>query len=570
METRRNKRLILLGLVVVVGLSAYLRLSGITWGIKSVAGIRLESSEGKPGYGHYLSFHPDEFISIRGMSPIRLLRGKLQAPDAYFEGTFNYYLWALPRMLYDLHDEEGAVARRKLAGGEITFILLSGRLLSVAFDVTTLILLFAIICEMTNQGLPALLGALLYGVFPIQVIYSHFMRTYALANLLCVLVIWLSLKALKHRHWLLFVITGVAAGLAAATRYPAGFVLSVPCALILFQRQATKEPWRQRFGTSFVYLLSGPLWLLASGFVLGFFVGEPMLFLDFRSVVDAILFEASHYAPPGARKPFDLTPIWKYIFLLIPYATYPVLWLLIYVSTIYVILRPSLWSTVIPLWVFAMLYTYSMAKGYVDHFARLTMLLMPLLCIFVGLAWGELFPKIVKRPLAFIVAVIMVSLILPTIVFDWAYGQAMKLRDVRELLRNDMRDLIKDRSATTIAVSEHGGYGGYFYTAMPAVVPLKSKSNNVAVQLESSLGTPADFLVIGFEGPLTEDSRDSTIRKVETGGTFRFMKAYSRAPTIFGKRFDLSKFPSDMTYPFPTILLFRKVSDPYEAVASAW
>jgi hypothetical protein len=69
---------------------------------------------------------------------------------------------------------------------------------------------------------------------------------------------------------------------------------------------------------------------------------------------------------------------------------------------------------------------------------------------------------------------------------------------------------------------------------------------------------------------LADNSRDSTIRKVETGGTFRFMKAYSRAPTIFGKRFDLSKFPSDMTYPFPTILLFRKVSDPYEAVASAW
>src|SRR5262249_6904864 len=163
------------------------------------------------------------------------------------------------------------------------------------------------------------------------------------------------------------------AGLAAATRYPAGLVLIVPCGLILFQASAAKETWRQRLGKSFVYLLSGPLWLLAAGFVLALFVGEPMLFFDFRSVVNAIVFEASYYAPRGALDPFDLAPIWNYISVLIPYATYPVLWLLIYVSTLYVILRPSLWPTVVPLFFFAALYTYSMAKAYIDVFARVVM-----------------------------------------------------------------------------------------------------------------------------------------------------------------------------------------------------
>ncbi len=564
METRTKKRLILLGLVLIVGLSAYLRLSGITWGMNGAAGIWLKPFRGGAGYGHYLSFHPDEFISVRGMWPINLLAGKLKAPDAYFEGTFNYYLWAVPRMLYDLHSGKGLVPRQTLSTDELKIILLSGRLMSVAFDLAALVFLFAIISELTNQRLAAVLGALLYGIFPMQVIYSHFMRTYALANLLCVLVIWLSLKALKHRHWWLFVITGVAAGLAAATRYPAGLVLSIPCALVLFQGQATKEPWRQRFGKSFVYLLSGPLWLLVSGFVLGLFVGEPMLFLDFRKVVDAILYEASYYAPPGARNPFDLTPIWKYISVLIPHATYPVLWLVIYLSTIYVISRRSLWPIVVPLCLFVALYTYSMAKGYMNAFARLAMVLLPVFCIFAGLAWGEIFPKIIKRPLVFRLAmIVMVLLIVPSIVFDWAYDRAMKRRDVRELLRNDMRDLIKDDSATTIAVSKEGCY---FYTAMPAVLPLKSKSNNVAVQLESSSVTPADFLVIGFERPLAENSREATIRKVESGGTFRFMKAYSRVPTIFGKPVDLSQFPPDMTYPFSAILLFRKVTDPYKDV----
>ena len=41
--------------------------------------------------------------------------------------------------------------------------------------------------------------------------------------------------------------------LGCGSRYPAGLVLSIPCALVLFQGQATKEPWRQRFGKSFVY-----------------------------------------------------------------------------------------------------------------------------------------------------------------------------------------------------------------------------------------------------------------------------------------------------------------------------
>jgi hypothetical protein len=550
-EKKKSSRLSILGLFLILGLSAYLRLSGITWGWKS-------------GYGHYRNFHPDEYVSIRGMLPINLLTGKLQAPDAYFEGTFNYYLWAVPEMLYELCGGARAGVWRNMPAGHFKFILLSGRLMSVVFDLTTLVLLFAVIREMTGQYLGALLGALLYGVFPMQVIYSHFMRTHALSNLLCVLVIWLSLKALKHRHWLLIVITGVAAGLATATRYPAGVVLSIPVFFVLFQDHGNHEPWRHRFGRSTAaYPLSGPLWLLmlwllASGFALGVFAGEPMLFFDFQSVVNAISFEISYYVPAEARNPLDLAPIWRYFSVLIPYATYPILWLVIYLSTLYVILRRSFWPAVVPLCLFAALYTYSMAKGYSGVFARQVMLLLPVFCILAGLAFGDILPRLVKRRLPFaLVMIVVLLLMMPTILFDCAYGRAMRRRDVREMLRNDLRELIKNRSSTSIAVSEGGGY---FYTAMPAVFPLKS--DNVAVELESSLTAPADFFVLGFETPLAENRRDSTIREVESGGAFRFMKAYSRAPTILGKTLDLSNFPPDMTYPFPTILLFSKVATP--------
>ncbi len=544
MREKRSRRLIVLNLLLITGLSAYLRLSGITWGIES-------------GYGHYINFQPDEFISIRGMLPIKPFAGKMRAPDAYFEGTFNYYLWALPEMLYELWGGTHPILGEDLPAGQFKFILLSGRLMTVAFDLATLILLFAIIREMTGRRLGALLGALLYGVFPMQVIYSHFMRTHVLSNLLCVLVIWLSMRALKHRHWWLFVIIGVVAGLGAATRYPMGIIVTIPCLFVLFEAHPGYETWYRRFQKNTLYLLSGPLWLLTGGFLLGLFVGEPMLFLDFHTVVHSILYDNLPYVPAGAGKLFDLKPIWKYFSVLIPYATYPILWLVIYLAALYVVVRRSLSHIVLPLCLFAALYTYPMAKGYIVVFARQVMLLLPVFCIFVGLAAERLFARISNRLLRSGLAALLILFILPTLLFDWAYDHAMQQRDVRDLLRQDLAELVKTQSSITIGVSDSGCY---FYTAMPGVFPLKSE--HVAVRLQQSSSTPADFFVMGFEKPLAENWRNLAIRQVESRGAFSFMKAYGHAPTVLGKRLDLSNFPPDMTYPFPTILLFRKVAKP--------
>ena len=125
------------------------------------------------------------------MLPINLLAGKLRAPGAYFEGTFNYYLWSVPETLRALCSGSRPSVEENGPDSQVKFILISGRLMSVAFDLATLIPLFAVINEMTGQPLAGLLGALFYGVFPMQVIYSHFMRPHVLTNLLCVLVIWL-------------------------------------------------------------------------------------------------------------------------------------------------------------------------------------------------------------------------------------------------------------------------------------------------------------------------------------------------------------------------------------------
>jgi hypothetical protein len=80
------------------------------------------------------------------------------------------------------------------------------------------------------------------------------------------------------------------------------------------------------------------------------------------------------------------------------------------------------------------------------------------------------------------------------------------------------------------------------------------------VELQTSFNKPADFFVMGSERPLADNWRDLVIRQVEAGGNFSFMKTYSAGPTFLGRKFDLSNFPPDMTYPFPMIFLFRKAA----------
>ncbi len=544
MTKERSRLFALFGLALVVTLSSCLRLYGIGWALHS-------------GYGHYLNFQPDEFISMRGMLPIQLLEGKLRAPGAYFEGTFNYYLWSVPEMVHRLVTGASALRSDVIPVDRSAFILISGRLLTVVFDLVTVIGLYAIIRELTRSFAAALLGSLLYGILPMQVIYAHFMRTHVLSNLLCVGVIWLSLSALRHRRWWLYVAAGLAAGLGGATRYPIAVILSFPFFLVLFAARSEKEESSTLVIAGARRLFAGPVWYLAGGFLLGFFLGDPMLFLDFRNVAHVISTETLHYVPPGATKIFDVSPFLKYFSFLIPYASYPLLWVVLYLAWLLVILQRSWWRIVLPLCLFAALYAYPMAKGYIVVFARQVMLLLPIFAIFVGLATKVIIDKFQNQPWVLRgLAVVLALLILPSLIFDFAYGRAMSGRDVRDALRHDLAALLRDTSHKTIGVSESGGY---FYTAMPGVFPFNSESVKVRLQKPSDA---ADYFVVGFERPLAKSWRDYEIEQVEKAGMFHFVKAYSQAPQLFGLRFDMSHFPPDMTYPFPTILLFRRAGAP--------
>ncbi|HEU0047724.1 MAG TPA: glycosyltransferase family 39 protein [Nitrososphaera sp.] len=223
---QKTQRLILfLGLLSI---AAYLRISGLSWGLSS-------------GYGHDLNFQPDEFVSLRGVFELDLLRGRIKAPGAYFEGTFNYYLWALPEAVLRAAPAEDVPFTDSTSMTRYSSLLYICRWMSILFDLCTIVVVFLGIKEATQMFYPALVGALCYSVLPMQVIYAHFMRTHILSNLLCALVIWFSLKLRQSLRWQLLFTVGIISGLAAATRYPVGIIVVIPCFYLLLNRDDSRS-----------------------------------------------------------------------------------------------------------------------------------------------------------------------------------------------------------------------------------------------------------------------------------------------------------------------------------------
>jgi hypothetical protein len=529
-------------LVGVIFLGAYLRITGLTWGLGS-------------GYGHDRNFQPDEFVSLRGVRQLDLPAGHIAAPGAYFEGTFNYYLWAVPQAFLKIYAPKNPDLAASTNTKDLSTLLYICRWMSVLFDVCTIVIVFLAIKEATQHFYPSLLGAVCYAVLPIQVIYAHFMRTHILSNLLCALVIWLSLKLRRSQPWQLLSLVGLISGLGAATRYPLAIIVVIPCLYLLLGGGRNVPNSKIRLSGRAKNFIASQVWLIGLGFAIGLFLGHPMLFLDPSSVTEAITGETLKYASlhefRGSQL-VNLSTVWNYVTYVIPFAMYPLLWLVPYCAILYLFSRRSLYSLSVPILTFAFLYLYFMGKGYfAPYFARITMPLFPGFCVLVGIAGADLQLTLRnKRTMAVLLTGVLLLVFVPSISFDIAYSRAMQEKDARQILREDLQKFIGESPATIAILC----LPTYFYTAMPAATPLISEK--VTVKLQNARQN-ADFLLIGFPTEVEAWQINANVQQVEAQGKFKYAKSYRVPVRIFGHEFRLTQFPQDMTYPFPTLLLFR-------------
>jgi hypothetical protein len=523
-------------------LAAWLRITGLTWGLSS-------------GYGHNQNFQPDEFVSLRGVLQLDLRAGHIAAPGAYFEGTFNYYLWAVPQAFLNISGAKDAHLSDLINTKNLSTLLYVCRWMSVLFDLCTIVIVFLAIKEATHQFYSSLLGAVCYAVLPIQVIYAHFMRTHLLSNLLCALVIWLSLKLRKSQPWQLLLLVGLISGLGAATRYPAGIIVVIPCLYLLLGGGSNMPTSKIRFSRRARKFVASQVWLVGLGFGIGLFLGHPMLFLDPSSVTEAITGETLKYATLhefSSSQLINLSALWRYVTYVIPFAMYPLLWLVPYCAILYLLFRRNLYSLSAPILIFSFLYLYFMGKGYfAPYFARITMFLFPGFCVLVGIAGCDL-QLILRKKWLMAVALTgaLLLVFVPSIFFDIAYSRAMQQKDARQTLREDLKEFIGEAPAT-IGILH---LPTYFYTVMPAAQLLNGEK--VAVRVQDA-GQNADFLLVGFPTEIDPAEISATVRDVEAQRKFKYAKTYRVPVTIFRHEFNLGQFPQDMTYPFPTVLLFR-------------
>src|SRR5207248_3990715 len=167
------------------------------------------------------------------------------------------------------------------------------------------------------------------------------------------------------------------------------------------------------------------------GFGVGLFLGHPMLFLDPSSVTRAITGQTLRYASLhefSRGQLINLSVPWRYVTYVIPFAMYPILWLVPYCAILYVVFRRSLYSLSVPILIFSLLYLYFMGKGYLGpYFGRIAMVLLPGFCILVGVACADLQPKVKNnRTIAVLLGSAVLLLLGPSLAFDVAYVRAME------------------------------------------------------------------------------------------------------------------------------------------------
>jgi hypothetical protein len=165
-----------------------------------------------------------------------------------------------------------------------------------------------------------------------------------------------------------------------------------------------------------------------------------MLFLQPKAVWKGIVDSTLPFVAPHAFTSsglFDLSPFLRYLTFLIPYGMFPLLWILPCLAVLYLCFRPSEYPLTIPLLLFLLIYLYPMSKGYSIAYARATMPIFPPLAVLIGIALAEVqFGR--RAALSFYLTFILAIVMVPSILFDWVYTRAMRHRDVRSIVRDDL------------------------------------------------------------------------------------------------------------------------------------
>lgn len=162
-----------------------------------------------------------------------------------------------------------------------TFLL--GRVLSACFGVGAVAMVYLAGRQLAKKGPTGLLAALMMAISPASVLNSRHIHPDAQVVFFIVLSLWLSLRLLERGKAWDYVLAGLAAGLAASSKYNGALVL-----IAIYAAHHLRCGWKG--------LTGGKLYLALGSSAVAFIATNPFALLNLREVLGAVIWEARHYA----------------------------------------------------------------------------------------------------------------------------------------------------------------------------------------------------------------------------------------------------------------------------------
>lgn len=234
------------------------------------------------GYGLPFLYDPDEWVFVN--AALGILQN--QDPNPHWFGspasTTIYMLTALYASIFAVGRVSGAFGSFgdlvELHRSDPTLLYLSGRLLSVAFGILTVFLVYWIARRLFNRTTGWVAAAMIM-LSPLHLRHAQIVRMDVQMGVFLLAAFWFCLDILDRGAWKDYVRAGASTGIAVVTKYPAAvFGLTVALAHALGRRSPVRNLPK--------LAIAGAACLAAA------FVASPFLFIDYRTTWSWIQGEA--------------------------------------------------------------------------------------------------------------------------------------------------------------------------------------------------------------------------------------------------------------------------------------
>jgi hypothetical protein len=551
-----KSKIVLIVLLLIILLAASLRLYGIWWGL--------------PTDQHYhRSFHPDETAKLDVIMGMSLAKLDLN-PHWFIKGTMQFYVIGAVLKVASVFDIVKLKGHQFYVDhpSELAKLYVLGRLLTVLVSLLTIFLVFIIGSKLYNRGV-GLFAALLLSVLPVDVVNSHYMKTdvpqtfWLLVTVICAIKIWRS----KKRIW--YVLAGLSAGFATATKYPAGLSVFLITIAHLLQIETKVSP-----GKILRSLFNKKLVLGYSFAVFGFIIGNPYALLSFgefwqdvhnTAVGSTTLFSTIHLDYDFELDGYLRGPMWTYYLShIMHYGMGLPLQIASITSILFALIKRSragvlLLSWVVPYFLLMGSANYAVVR-YLTPLGPFLMILSASMFLSIPRLLTERVPiRYGRIVFPALLALLLVGIFLYSLFYSLAYDKVMASQDPRITALDWIKANIPKGSHIGVAFCIH------WYTP-----PLdKEEYRIVPIDMDPDklhLEPPEYFLITNYEYrqylrlgeffpyPRTAQALDILL----DGKQYEQIRLFEQHPNLCGIPFPNQFPPHDWMYPYPTVMILKR------------